>query len=289
MARDYSSRRNNPPGEGKRKPGKRPTPAARPVRQKKSTPRKKTGNSGDKRNNRNSAPTTRANAPGCVWLLCGLFLVIAAVSVYYIASRPAGHGPQSVSADLPDSDSDASEANAGNKSPSSTSSSKHSAAARKTEPRFSFYKMLPNYKVDVPAGQQAPQPVTDNQTPHEAEPATNTPAPSVSKDATGDHDHEGGHSGKEGHRQGAPSGSAGDGGASYIIQAGAFSSEGDANHRKARLALLGVTAEVVDIHTSSGKTVYRVQSSVFKSRDKARSMSNRLDSHGIDTIVRHAD
>lgn len=284
MARDYSSRRNNPPDKnGKRKASKRPTPAARPVRQKKTAPPKKKKAATAKRPRNGSgagrAPTVRSGAPGCVWLLCGVCLGIAGLSIYYIASRPSGHGPQSVSINLPNgapANSDDS-GDAGNSKPAATSASTEHKTEKKPEPRFSFYKMLPNYQVEVPAGQRAPAPVTDNAAPHEAEPAANTPAPAdaaANDGARGD--------------GGKPASAAPDSGSGYVIQAGAFSTEGDADRRKAQLALLGVSAEIVDIKTSSGKTVYRVQSDVFNSSNKAQSMAERLHAHGIETMVRQA-
>ncbi|AWN15197.1 SPOR domain-containing protein [Salinisphaera sp. LB1] len=278
MARDYSSRRNNPPDKnGKRKSAKRPTPAARPVRSKPKTPPRKKGGSGG------GAASRGAGAPGCIWLLCALLLGVAGVSVYYIASRPAGHGPESVNVKLPVNQSGAS---SGNNAPSAGGTSSHGAdkteaaspEQKKNHPRFSFYKMLPNYKVEVPAGQQAQQPITDNKEPHEVEPSANTPAPSAPSHAA-DHSNDTAHASTP-----SKSDTAGPG---YVIQAGAFSTEKDADHRKAQLALLGVTADIVDVRTSSGKTVYRVQSNTLESSNTAHSLAQRLQSHGIETMVRH--
>lgn len=280
MARDYSSRRNNPPDKnGKRKPVKRATPAARPVGpKKKTTPRKKSGGG----NSARSAPSARAGAPGCIWLLCALLLGVVGLSVYYIASRPAGHGPESVSVELPDSaDTNSDNTQADDQGDAQASDKPATAADQpQKQPRFSFYKMLPNYKVEVPAGQQSPQPVTDDNEPHEAEPAANTPAPSTpSRSASRSND--------AAHPPSSSSQAASDSG--YVIQAGAFSAEGDADQRKAKLALLGVTADIVDVQTSSGKTVYRVQSTVLESGDQAHALARRLQSHGIETMVRQAD
>ncbi|MGN8158466.1 SPOR domain-containing protein [Salinisphaera sp. RV14] len=278
MARDYSSRRNNPPDKnGKRKPAKRPTPAARPVRSKpKTPPRKKAGGSGGGAANRG------AGATGCIWLLCALLLGVVGVSVYYIASRPAGHGPESVNVELPDNQSGASSGNnarSANRASSSGADKSGAASAeqKQNHPRFSFYKMLPNYKVEVPAGQQAQQPFTDNKEPHEVEPSANTPAPSAPSHPTN-------HSNDTAHAS-TPS-KPGPAGPGYVIQAGAFSTEKDADHRKAQLALLGVTADIVDVRTSSGKTVYRVQSNTLESSNTAHSLAQRLQSHGIETMVR---
>lgn len=277
MARDYSSRRNNPPNKnGKRKPAKRTAPAARPARPKpKPKPRKTSGGQ-----NGRSAPPVRAGASGCIWLLCAILLGVAGVSAYYIASRPAGHGPESVSVKLPSGkppEGSHNNATPGNSSPpTANSDSSAGAGQNQNHPRFSFYKMLPNYKVEVPAGQQQAA-NGDNNERHEAEPAGNTPAPNQPASRSA--------SRSNGSAQSSNPGTSGPG---YVIQAGAFSTEGDADQRKAQLALLGVTADIVDVQTSSGKTVYRVQSSVLQSSDTAHSLAQRLQSHGIETMVRQA-
>ncbi|WP_423822608.1 SPOR domain-containing protein [Salinisphaera sp. SPP-AMP-43] len=273
MARDYSSRRNDPPNSnsGKRKTPKRAKPAATSARSKPKSSAKKNGSSP----RRNTA--TRRGAPGWVWFACGLLVAIVIGSIYYIASRPAGHGPESVSIDVPHQSQD---------NDTETSNSQPPAAAPKaaddgqSEPRFSFYKMLPNYKVEVPANQRHTQPApVDAHTPHEAEAAVETPAPASTS-----------HQPSSGSASNAPSdNSTGDAGTGYVIQAGAFSTHDDADHRKARLALLGVTARIVDVKTSSGKTVYRVQSGTVNTRAKAQNLAQRLKSHGIETMVRHAD
>lgn len=260
MPRDYSSRRNNRSNSsGKRKSGKRPASAARPVRRKKSTPRKKTASSGNQRRNTASAQT---GPSGCIWLLCAVFICVAGGSAYYIATRPAGHGPEGTSLDLPDEQ----QVTTDDKSGSEPDHNQPQDKQQKTEskPEFSFYQMLPNYKIKVPEGQEADKPVVDKNAPHETEPTKDTPKPAQS--------------GK----------TAADASVNYVIQAGAFSTRADADHRKAKLTLLGVTADVVDMHTDSDKTIYRVQSSTLGSRKQAEKLSQRLQSHGIDTIVRQA-
>ena len=78
-------------------------------------------------------------------------------------------------------------------------------------------------------------------------------------------------------------------GRAYVIQAGAFSTPADADRRKAQLALLGVTADVTSVNTSSGKTIYRVQSTRVDSAGRAQELSQRLKSNGIETMIRQAD
>lgn len=259
MARDYSSRRNNPPDRsGQRKTPKRTTPAAKPVRAKK-TAAPKSNRSGS------AQPSAKNTTPGWVWFACGLLVAIVVGSIYYIASRPAGHGPQSVEIDLPTADNTNPTTSTDQNESAEPATETNSTAQSESEPRFSFYKMLPNYEVEVPTDERARPPA---HAPHESEPsapAHTTPAP-TSEAASSPND---------------------DNGQRYIIQAGAFSTRQDADQRKAQLALLGVTADIVDIQ-SSGRTVYRVQSQAMATHDDARTMAQRLQSHGIETMIRHA-
>lgn len=252
MARDYSSRRNNPPSKnGKRKPQKRATPAAKPLRQKK---------------------TRRGGGtPGVVWLLCGLFIGVTVAAGFYIFGRPAGTpGQQQVSIDLPNGEP------ASKKAESGTAQAAHQDKAKKKQqpeakPRFSFYKMLPNYKVDVSDGQQGHDKTTN--APHEVEPDNDTPAPSGNSEPT------------PSQAPGAKDASSDHG---YIIQAGAFSAAKDADRRRAQLTLLGLSATVVDIQLSSGKTVYRVQTDTISSRSRVNDFMHRLKKNDIDGLVRQA-
>lgn len=255
MARDYSSRQNKPtPGKGKRKPTKRASPAARPVRQT------------HKRN---------GGAPAVVWLLCGLFIGVTVAAGFYVFGRPAGApGHEQVSINLPNGEP-------GTEKPApDTAAAAHDDQTKTgqsdAKPRFSFYKMLPNYKVEVPGQQQNTR--AKPGAPHDEEPSNSTPPP-VGADAPAPK-----------RARGKPLKSApADAGHRYVIQAGAFSRAKDAESRKARLALLGMTAQVIDIKLSSGKTIYRVQSAPIGSRSEVDELMNRLDKNQIEGLVRQAD
>lgn len=253
MARDYSSRRNNPPPKnGKRKPQKRASPAAKPVRQKKK--------------NRKGSST-----PGLVWLLCGLFIGVTVAAGFYIFGRPAGTpGQEQVSIDLPNGESDSQEDESGSAQAAHQDDAKK-ARPEEAKPRFSFYKMLPNYKVEV-GGEQQTRRTTDS-APHEAEPAHDTPTPSGKSEPTPSQ---------------APVAGSASNDQGYIIQAGAFSAADDADRRKAQLTLLGLSANVVDIQLSSGKTVYRVQTDTIDSRSRVDKFMRRLKKKDIDGLVRQA-
>ncbi|ROO30842.1 SPOR domain-containing protein [Salinisphaera japonica] len=263
MARDYSSRHNGDAPKNTRAKTNRRNPPARPAKTKNPARAKNTATS-------NRAP--RGRTPGWVWGLSGLFVGIVLISGYYIFARPAGTpgGTAEMNIALPTENT----SNTASQSSADDQAAQQAKTPEKTtqpeeKPRFSFYKMLPNYHVDVSEGahkSRAEAPAGHE--PHEAEPAT--PAP-TSRPAEP--------------KRPAPSAN----GRAYVIQAGAFSTPADADRRKAQLALLGVTADVTSVNTSSGKTIYRVQSTRVDSAGRAQELSQRLKSNGIETMIRQAD
>ncbi|GAB3672031.1 SPOR domain-containing protein [Salinisphaera aquimarina] len=235
MSRDYSSRRNNPPTKGKRAAPQRRKPAA------KSKPQKRSGGGGP---------------PGWVWMLCGLCIGLTVAAGFYVFGRPAGTpAREQMSIATPNESA--------SKAPAADEPAEAAAPAQKEEePRFSFYKMLPNYEVVIPE-EEYPEKKTSS---HSSTPAGEPPAPAKPQPTTPKVDEPG----------------------SYIIQAGSFSTFADADRRKAELALLGVSARIVDVDLASGKTVYRVQSNVIGSSSKLNDMLKRLRENRIDTLVMRA-
>lgn len=287
MARDYSSRhdRDNRDKNGRPKTAKRSPKAAQPVRQKPAGTARKTRpvKTADR------APRGPAGStPGWVWGLCGLFAGIVLVSGWYIFGRPAGTPGDTeqvdiaVPADNPTAGSSPDTSQSSNKTADSHGADTAADSAESQEkPRFSFYKMLPNYHVDIGSESSSASGPAEH-APHEAAEPDNEPR-SVSS--------------SEDEPTAKPSSSSSasapdndnDNDIRYVIQAGAFSAAADADRRKAQLALLGVTANVIDVTTASGRTVYRVQSDAVASAGKAQSLAQRLKSHGIETMVRQAD
>ncbi len=260
MARDYSSRHNGDAPKNTRAKTNRRNPPARPAKTKKPSRAKNTAT-------KSNVP--RGRTPGWVWGLSGLFVGIVLISGYYIFARPAGApgGTAEVDIAVPAENT----SNTASQSASDDTADKTPEAPAKPEekPRFSFYKMLPNYHVDVAEGahkNRAEAPSAHE--PHEAEPSTPKPTSRPAEP-----------------KRPAPSAN----GRAYVIQAGAFSTPADADRRKAQLALLGVTADVTSVNTSSGKTIYRVQSTRVDSAGRAQELSQRLKSNGIETMIRQAD
>lgn len=237
MARDYSSRPDSSKSRnGKPKPARR-KPAAKPTKQRRSG----------------------GGPPGWVWMLCGLCIGLTVAAGFYIFARPGGKlAREQVDIATPQ----IVKPGAGNKS----GGSKQQAAEKpEEEPRFSFYKMLPNYEVVIPE-EEYPDNKTSASSKHSSSSPAGEPPPTKPQPTTP--------------KVAEPG--------SYIIQAGSFSTHKDADRRKAELGLLGLAAQIVEVDLPSGKTVYRVQSNTIGSGNELNNMLKRLRENRIDTLVMRA-
>ena len=109
---------------------------------------------------------------------------------------------------------------------------------------FDFYNMLPNLDVEVYEEQRAPV-VTA--------PVKVTPRAQVEKSGI------------------------------YILQAGSFSRLGDANRRKAQLALLGVHSDIKK-GTANGRAVYRVYTDPMEKPEEVNRVSKLLTGANIEIL-----
>ena len=71
----------------------------------------------------------------------------------------------------------------------------------------------------------------------------------------------------------------------YILQAGSFSNLTDAQRQEARIALLGIRAEVKK-GEANGRTVYRVYTQPLDTPDKVNRTQKRLNDDGIETLAK---
>ncbi|MES1950780.1 hypothetical protein S4A8_07975 [Salinisphaera sp. S4-8] len=243
MARDYSGRPGNSSSNGgKRKPTRR-KPAARPT------------------------PTKRAKSggpPGWVWMICGLCIGLTVAAVFYIFARPGGDlAREQIQIATPEK--------ARSEDVSKQTKAAEAAAsepeAEEEEPRFSFYKMLPNYEVVIPEEEYPEKKKHAGSSGHGSHSAAEAEQPASKPQPTTPKVEEPGR---------------------YIIQAGSFSTPADAERRKAELGLLGLAAKTVEVDLPSGKTVYRVQSNTISSSSELNNMLKRLRENRIDTLVMRA-
>ncbi|MBL4827008.1 MAG: SPOR domain-containing protein [Spongiibacteraceae bacterium] len=72
---------------------------------------------------------------------------------------------------------------------------------------------------------------------------------------------------------------------SYILQAGSFRNNKDADRLRAKLILMGMNASVEEVTVKNGGLWHRVQVGPFHSRSKLSKTRNTLISEGIDTLL----
>ena len=128
-------------------------------------------------------------------------------------------------------------------------------------PRFEFYELLSEMEVVVPdesepevsaipQGEDTPVPTPEAEAPAE-------PAPE--RDADTD--------------------------AQYMVQAGSFRSHEDADRLKARLALMGVQADIHSVEVDGGETWHRVRIGPFADRGRVEAIRGRLEEENVDSIL----
>lgn len=126
-------------------------------------------------------------------------------------------------------------------------------------PRFEFYELLSEMEVvvpddsepevsPIPQGEDTPMPTPEAETPAE-------PAPEPDADAQ------------------------------YMVQAGSFRSHEDADRLKARLALMGVQADIHSVEVNGGETWHRVRIGPFADRGRVEAIRGRLEEENVDSIL----
>jgi cell division protein FtsN len=120
-------------------------------------------------------------------------------------------------------------------------------AVEEEKPRFDFYTLLPELEVVIPEGDYEVEPVKPR-------PNTTTQQPVVEEPG------------------------------SYRLQAGSFKSLDEADRLKARLALLGVEADIQTVKVNK-VTWHRVRLGPFGILDEVNAVRKRLDHHHINTLL----
>jgi cell division septation protein DedD len=112
------------------------------------------------------------------------------------------------------------------------------------KPRFEFYKILPGSQEPAPSDNVPPRPAA------EGEPETTLAPPSDQ----------------------------------FYLQAGAFSKAAEADNLKAKLALMGLSANIAERKTDNG-TLYRVRLGPFGNLETMNRVRSRLSDNGVDVAV----
>ncbi|MCC1495769.1 SPOR domain-containing protein [Alcanivorax sp. 1008] len=127
--------------------------------------------------------------------------------------------------------------------------------AKQTGPRFDFYAVLPKMEVIIPKGEDDPAPARRNQ---EAESGAGT-----------DENTQAAASRQE----------------QYLLQAGSFRRNNDADRRRGELILHGLSARVQPVSMDNGDTWYRVMVGPFDNANAAHRAQDKLASAGIETLA----
>ncbi len=143
------------------------------------------------------------------------------------------------------------------------------AASAPKQPKFEFYRMLPDLEVDVPEGAYQSTPKAKS----EPEPE------SASEDQQNKHSAADAASTESRPAEIKPSGKS-----HFLLQAGAFKQAKQADQLKARLALLGLEANVQAVKVGD-TTWHRVRLGPFADQDRAEHVRTRLGQKQIKAIV----
>ena len=135
------------------------------------------------------------------------------------------------------------------------------------QPRFEFYRLLSEQEVEV-ASREAQTLDNDGALPEadaaDAEPASAAPTAADAGAA----------------RQ--------PGAARYLLQAGSFRSQADADSLKASLALLGIEARIQVVELPGGETWHRVRIGPFADLQRVNAVRERMAGEQIDAILLRA-
>lgn len=136
-----------------------------------------------------------------------------------------------------------------------------------TQPRFEFYKLLPDQEVEVPAPE-----------PNLTTPMAKQPTAAAGHRSNAEHPRP--QTATAIPRESSPTN------ASYLLQVGSFRNLDDADQLKARLALLGVEASIQNVELADGGgTWHRVRIGPFSDRKRLNTIRKRLQTDNIHAIL----
>jgi cell division protein FtsN len=197
----------------------------------------------------------QSNLPGWVWLTGGLLLGLGLTLAWFWKTGP---GPNDFLLPRPDPQAEVPQ-------PADEPVAQEPAPTR---PKYDFYELLPEREVVIPDAELSAQAQAEQQAALAA--AQNPPAdPAASDDAAAAE---------------SPDALASDSGPRYLLQAGAFDSQGKAEELKAQIALSGEMARIESAQIN-GRTVYRVRLGPYANASALASAKQALSGHGIQAVA----
>lgn len=142
------------------------------------------------------------------------------------------------------------------------------------KPRFDFYQILPGDKAGAKGDGAKGDGTKANKTGKSADERT-------TKSAEADASANAANAGKDAAKQASKD--------SYLLQAGAFQSESDAENLKAKIAFAGLEANVRSVNLPDKGTLYRVRLGPYRSVDELNRIKAALSQNGIAAAVVKAE
>jgi cell division protein FtsN len=136
-------------------------------------------------------------------------------------------------------------------------------------PRFEFYQILPGEKEAPSAKPPAAPGATPPAAAKDAKPAPAPAAAAAAKGAPGS----------------SPSSPKAASGETYFLQAGAYATEADADNMKARIAFVGLEAQVKPVNVADKGTLYRVRLGPYQSLEDANRIKAALSQNGVAAAI----
>ncbi|EKF76119.1 hypothetical protein A11A3_01455 [Alcanivorax hongdengensis A-11-3] len=196
--------------------------------------------------------SSQRQVPGWVWLFTGLMVGLFVAFLFHLGKTQLEH-PQAVK--IPVDHPKAAPKN--DTKPDADSKT----AKGKDEPKFDFYAVLPKMEVIVPQNERDEE---RNSNKTASKPADTGKSQNTASNRTSD-----------------KTSSNGD---RYMLQAGSFRGEDDADRRRAELILKGFEASVQAVSLESGDTWHRVMIGPYNSVNAMHSAQDKLAANGVETL-----
>ena len=146
------------------------------------------------------------------------------------------------------------------------------AAKPGERPRFEFYQILPGEKEAAPGKAPATPGAPATAPAKDAKPATTPTPPTVAP----------GTKAAPGSSPSSPKAASGE---TYFLQAGAYATEADADNMKARIAFVGLEAQVKPVNVAEKGTLYRVRLGPYQSLEDANRIKAALSQNGVAAAI----
>jgi len=201
------------------------------------------------------AETSRKPPAGWVWLALGVTIgLFSAFLAYLVISKPADENPNPTTANNQHTLA---------QKTTVTTTQQATPANEVAEPRFSFYTELPKRTLEIPeaeiktlSGDNEKKPTTVSHQPKAALPPAQTSSLKTNKPSH-----------------------------AYILQAGSFKKHREADQLKAKLALIGVEANIQAVSVNKNDRWFRVRVGPYGKQQQANAVKEKLRKNRIPAIV----